>query len=391
MRTIRTVAFCATMLLVSMTSFSCNNGQGIFTEVQDEEEQSGDKLFQKTQVTNAFRLGYYYYASTATLNCRAVTESSWAKVKINGLSRYTLYSAVLAGGTTPTIYVLLDNDGTREAYSSSDGSTWSSIALPSGTTFDALYATSSGEVYAENHYYDEDVSTKSTYTLYHYDSSAFVQVLADVTLNADETIRGVVYDSASALYWFASQSHLYSSSNADLSSRTAQISNYTGLSSDTIWGISYANGYVYISTKSGELYQSGTATGDDVASVPLTAVVAVPYSGGTELLVGTDAYTKSSTTHTAVGYYEGSFGSFSLGKKGEVTKKSAIWSTTVSDFPVHAFFYDSTGVTTTNTDGSTTTTYPVFICISPGTTSTSYYGLYSSNWDGSAWDGWDAE
>jgi hypothetical protein len=92
--------------------------------------------------------------------------------------------------------------------------------------------------------------------------------------------------------------------------------------------------------------------------------------------VGTEA---SDISTLAEGYYEGTFGSLLIGNDNSiVASSSSIYNSTVEGFPVHCFYYDSAR-------------QDLFICISPGTTSSSYYGLYKSHYNGSSWNGWEAE
>jgi hypothetical protein len=105
-------------------------------------------------------------------------------------------------------------------------------------------------------------------------------------------------------------------------------------------------------------------------------VISVPYSSPSSIiLVGTDT---NNVNTAACGYYEGTFGSLDLGSSSQDVANSAVFATTVSAFPVLNFYYDSTNKN-------------LFACVAPGTTSTSYYGLYENTWSGSSWTGWDAQ
>jgi hypothetical protein len=386
----------AAAALVLCLAISCDNSIGIFKTVQDEVAQKGNDLFVKTQVTNAFRLGSNYYASTATLNRRDVSSANaWSKVSINGISSYFLRGALLAGNSTSgTIYVLLDNNdsGAVEAYSSSDGSTWTKLNSSGLSNPDALY-TANGQLFAQNHFISSATPATSSYTLYHYNATTpgfeLVQNFAPAT---DKTIRGVAYDGTN--YWFASEDKLGFDTTPNASSTATAPTDATGSGqlfaglSGTIWGISYSGGHLYLSTKEGSLYQDALASSQKVASIPLTVAIAgLPAPSGPIMLVGTDATTDGYTATTASGYYEGSFGSLVVGSTNNiVSSTSADYTTTVSSFPVHAFFYDG--------DASSGT---LFICVSPGTTSKSYYGLYASTWNKdptippNTWSGWKAE
>jgi hypothetical protein len=155
----------------------------------------------------------------------------------------------------------------------------------------------------------------------------------------------------------------------------------------TIWGISYisSSNHLYVTTKSGYIYRNGVVTAANPAGLPLTQVVEVPSAAGQILLVGTDAIPPTSVISSAPaqGYYECNVGTFPngfvSGGSGVVDSNSSIYSTTVSIAPVHSFFYDGDA-----------TSGRLFVCVSPGTSSTSYYGLYESDWNGTSWSGWAA-
>jgi hypothetical protein len=394
MRITRWAALAATVLL----AFSCNNSFGIFETIQNETKQNGTKVFQKTMVKGAFRLGDYYYATTSTLNRRAVSDSTWSKVDIGGLSKYSiLNSAVLVGdASTGSIYVLLEVDSTRGIWRSTttDGASWEKLSVDA-SKYTALFS-ANGQLYAESMTTDS-ATTFRTYRLYYCDiaaaTPAFVLVdggdhlflpAVSAEYSGDKTIRGVVYDEVNSKYWFASEDFLYSGTSADGSDATNAVSSFTDLSSKTIWAISYtggSSGHVYIATTDSYLYESDQAAPSSVHdSMPFSKVIQVPIGTGTELLVGTDT---NDVDTAAVGYYEGSFDSMAVGgdSDGGVSKTAAVYTNTVSIFPVEDFYYDQTSGTTGT----------LFICVAPGTTSSNYYGLYSSKWDGSSWSGWSAE
>jgi hypothetical protein len=397
MRTITSALGAGLILAAALTALSCDNSIGVFSRVQNERSQAGTKVFQETSVYNAFRLGSNYYAATATLNAKPVSGSSgWTRVAI-GSGSYTLRSVVLDDVSVQRkIYALVETGGSIKLYRSSDGSTWTIVpGLPaqtlSGTsafTLDAIYA-ANGELYAESHGpYDAtvNVATNSPFALLHYDTStsAFVAV-STFAPAVNMTVRGVVGDGTH--YWFASEDKIVSGLNADGSDAADVSSGFVGFSGSgkTIWAISFAGGKVYISTKDGTLYQNGAVAGYSLTtSFPLTQVVQVPAASGSSLLVGTDANAASAVT--AEGYYEGAFQSMVLGSSGVVDNNSAIYGTTVVYSPVHAFFYD--GDPTVNSAAG-----KLFICVSPSTMSSTYYGLYSSVWDPatSTWSGWSAE
>jgi hypothetical protein len=418
----------------SILAISCDNTFGILSTIQGEKKQAGASIFQETAVFNFFRLDnnltntHNYYAVTGgTLQVSAVGQDSWSSVPIVSGS-YSLRSAVLAEGagiSQPTIFALIETGGEANlsisVYYSTDGTTWTAVqTLPpeqaagyidkasTVESFDALYS-ANGHVYAEYHsYYHKPDSTvqngPSTYTLYYFANNRFDNVATGFTPSpaSDETIRGVVYDGTN-YYWFASENHLYVTTDytggSDPTGETAAISPLLttagfSLSAGTTsgwstWAISFTGSAfsdpaVYISTKSGYLlqYKNGaTAASSSMVNtaVPLTQALAIPASSsGYSLVVGTDAL----GTTAAVGYYEGGFGSMVQGSGGSVAgpNAAAIFSTTVSIAPVHAFYYD-------------TSTSTVFMCDSPGASSTAFYGLYASTWTSASgpWSGWSAQ
>ena len=403
-----TRTLCATaVLLASILAASCNNDYAVYQNVAKEQKQNGTAVFQETICTNAFRFGNNYYAATSKLYRSPIHSStdtaasliSWALVPINCLgnlsSSYTLRAAVVVGGT---IYTLTGDDSSSVALSfSTDGNSWTSIALPptprplstnvvsnnihSSFTLDALYS-AGGQLYAEGNLYDTSTGVAvgvSYYYLYHYNTSSGWNIVSNFSNIWSYPIRGVVYDGTN--YWFASTNQLYSSTDpAGLVGDVSQSGNFWSLSSKTIWAISYTGGHLYVSTTDGNLYQdSGYPEQVDSSARPLTKVISVPFSSPSSIiLVGTDT---NNVNTAACGYYEGTFGSLDIGSSSQDVSSSAVYSTTVSVFPVENFFYDGN-----STSGN------LFVCIAPGYTSTSYYGLYEVTWNGTSWsNGWEAQ
>lgn len=360
----------ATIFLASILALSCNNSYGIFKDIQGQTKQDGSEVFRKTTARSLFRLGSSYYASTAKLYSRPVSGSSWSSVSIGGSNSYFLRSAVLAG---TRIYALLGVDTSSVSlYYSDDAESWTRIyGIPysSDTVLDTLFS-ANGNLFAVSHKYVGDSATKdgtSWYSLYHYNGASF-DAVTDFT-DQTKTIRGVVHDGT--YYYFATENKVVRNSDA-----TNAGSGYLVGASSTIWAISYTGTHLYISMTNGNLYRDGFSSIDPVASIPLTQALEVPSASGNILVVGTDA---EDVTTTADGYYEGAFGSIRSGDDyAIVANSSSIYNSTISGFPVHCFFYDSA-------------TQDLFICISPGASSNSYYGLYKSHYNGSSWDGWEAE
>jgi hypothetical protein len=409
------VLFAALVSLIALIAFSCDDSYGIYTNVQSEKKQVGTKVFRETVCTNAFRLGEYYYASTsAKLHRRSAVSGStdWGDpISLGDSSSYTLRGAVLVGSSeSGTIYALTGASSSDvKLYSSTDGSSWTEVSIPSAPattssytfTLDALYS-AGGHLYAEGNFYDTSSGAAvgiNYYYLYYYSGSAW-SVVNNFSQLSKAPIRGVVANAATTgatKYYFASTGQLYEGSAADGSDASSIIDNFTSLSSRPIWGLSYTGGQLYIGTKDdsstsstnegGYLYRGDTAAAIkiDSSSRPITKVIQVPSSAGNLLLVGTDT---DDVDVAAVGYYEGLYNdtftssSFVVGSTNHyVAYTSSIYSTTVSVFPVHEFYYDESTAYGDN----------LFVCISPGTTSTSYYGLYESTWNGSSWSGWDAQ
>jgi hypothetical protein len=408
MRTTRRAFAISLCVAAAFLAASCNNDYAVYQNVAKEQKQNGQAIFQETICKNAFRLNSDYYAATSKLYCSPIhlstdttaNDIAWTLVPINCLgnlsSSYTLRAAVVVGGT---IYALTGNDSSSVALSSStDGSTWTSITtpspprqlssnlasnIPSSFAFDALYS-AGGHLYAEANLYDTSsggaVGTPYYY-LYFYTGTGWEQVSNFQNIN-NSPIRGVVAnsDTSPTNFYFASEGQLYSGSLMDGSNASSIINNFSSLSTHEIWAISYTGGHFYVSTPDGNLYQdSGNPYQVDSASRPLTKVISVPYSSPSSIiLVGTDT---NNVNTAACGYYEGTFGSLALGSSSQDISSSAVYSTTVSVFPVQNFFYDGSA-----SSGN------LFVCIAPGYLSTSYYGLYEVSWNGTSWsNGWEAQ
>jgi len=399
------------ILLASCLVLSCNNDFAIFRTIQGEKKQIGTQVFDETSVSNVFGLGGYYYAATGTLNSSPAGQDNWSTTAIGNppSTNYALRSAVLTGtSTSGTVYALIEigvePSMTIKLYSTTDGVNWNNVPLPTQTvtgvnafTFDALFGTSTnGLVFAEGHAYNTNTTDPtnpgpSTYTLwYSLGGAAFQQVTNFAPgVNSNKTIRGVVCDT-SGNYYFASENLLqksptYSDGGSDFSSMLAPGTfPNAGTTSTTVWDISFTGGSIYVSRQDGILFQysfSGPAQSEPLGSLPLTQVIPVPsaVTPPSTLLVGSDVIVAASA---AVGYYEGTWGNIQIGSNNsEVASNSSVFSTTVAQFPVHAFYYNSTPG---NGYGD------LLIAVSPGFSSTSYYGLYKSTFSGT-WSGWAAQ
>jgi hypothetical protein len=366
------------MILASLLAISCNNSYGIFEDVQGQTEQDGSDIFKKTATVTAFRLGDSYYASTSKLYSRDVDASHWSLVSIGGTKSYFLRSVVLVGNTT--IFALVGDTASDTKLYSSSGGSWSRVSgLPSSVAFDSLFS-ANGCLFAVSHRFVSDDSTEtgtSYYSLYYSsDNGISFNTVASFVNVKTTTIRGVVY--GGGYYYFAAEDRLYMCAAPDNSTGTS-----LGSPPHHIWRISYSGTtggtgeHLYIGTVNGNLYRDDFNGYEDVTSCPLTAVVEIPTSGDKEILiVGTDA---EDTSTLANGYYEGPYSSLRHGPKDAITAhSSSIYNSTVNDAPVHDIYWDSA-----NND--------LFICISPGSSNSTFYGLYRSHFNGTKWDGWEAE
>jgi hypothetical protein len=368
----------AVVILASLLTFSCNNSYGIFEDVQGQTEQDGSDVFKKTATVTAFRLGDSYYASTSKLYRRSVDGSHWSQVSIGGTHSYFLRSVVLVGNST--IFALVGDKASDVKLFSSSGGAWSRVnGLPSSIDFDSLFSANDC-IFAVSHRFVSKESTEtgtSYYSLYYSSDSgnSFNSVSKFIDLK-NKTIRGVVY--GGGYYYFAAEDRLYKCATPDNSTETS-----LGKPPHRIWRISYtgtASGtkeHLYIGAVNGNLYRDDFSGYEDVASSPLTAVIEVPTSNDKRiLLVGTDA---EDTNTPANGYYEGVYTSLQHGPQNAiVAHSSSIYNSTVNDAPVHDLYWDSAS-------------NDLFICISPGSSNSTFYGLYRSHFDGKNWDGWEAE
>ncbi len=396
----------ATIFLAAIIALSCNNAYGIFYNVQGEKAQTGTNTFQEVPVFSVFRFHNNYYASIATLQTSVVGQDNWSMVPIGSppTTAYVLRAAVLVGNaTTGTIYALIEQETstslTVSVYSSTDAATWTPVTLPPALfpsasnplidNFDNLFITSDGNLYAEDHSYNPNSTNPtnpfaSTFLLYHYDPVGKLFSQVSTFLPGSASIRGVVFDGSN--YWFAAEDLVCSGASSDGTGALPSSASFSGLALGAIWDISYTGGYVYVTTNNGYIYRNDGLTGANPTSAALTQVLEVPSASGPTLLLGSDTI----TTTAAVGYFEGAWSSFTNGGSAvnyDIAGGSPIFTTTVSTFPVHSFYYDTVGFV----DTSGVTQHPLFICVSPGNSSTSYHGLYMSEWNSTTWSGWSAQ
>jgi len=379
-KTIHRATLASILAAVALLASSCNNAYGVFSSIQKETKQEGSDCFKKAAVMDAYRIGSNYYARGLKLWTRAVGSTSWSLVPIGGTTKYQRLLASACDGTN--LYVsILDSGGSNKVYVLSSG-TWSEItaASASGAWIDALYC-ANGLVFAQLHanVANDDDETDDTYTLYYSTggTAALTTATGLSTMGSADSFVGVAYGDSN--YWCATRSALFQGATP------AAISAYsaTGGPGSTITSIAYFD-YLYVSTYDYSeadypyLYcLNGTWSHKEIGSGgPLAAL---GYVSTTKVLVG-EGY-DDNNTDTDGGYYEGTFSSFVTGEQDDtsyVTCSESIYSTTVGDKAVNAFFWDSANST-------------LFICLSPGTASSTYFGLYSTTLSGSAWSGWKAE
>ncbi len=184
---------------------------------------------------------------------------------------YSLRDAVLVGDPDSggMIYALIETGTTGtytgtskftvSAYSSIDGANWTAVTLPAQTytnslidDLDALYATSNGRLFAEDHSYNPNSynpnnAYPSTFTLYFLQGGSLDNKVSNFSPASPKTIRGVVFGAASgslpSKYWFASEDKIYSGTDPAGSDAADASGTFPGVfGSSTIWDISYAGG-----------------------------------------------------------------------------------------------------------------------------------------------------
>jgi len=388
----------ASLAAAAFLASSCNNSYGVFYSIQEETEQSGSEYFKKATTTGAYKLGSgastTYFASGTKLYARGLDDDDWSVESIGGTSNYRLLAAA---GDGITLYAsMLDSDGDNRLYSY-DGTSWSLIdtsAIPDGSWIDGLF-TANNEIFAQAHdkYENEDDEEDDLYSLYYDNAGTLAACDASLQgLNYESSFVGVAY--VDGLYWFATRGGINSDTSCGLYSSgspngaTSSITADGPVSSgDLITSIAALGGDLYVGTYDYDdsedpyLYyresDSDSWARDEVGSGgPPSALCYI--ASPAKMLVG-EALVSSST---GGGYYEGSsYGSLKSGEqddKSYVARSESIYSTTIGDRAVNAFFWDD--------DNDT-----LFVCMSPGASSSSYYGLYSTVYDGSSWSGWEAE
>ncbi|HOX33829.1 MAG TPA: hypothetical protein PLB91_15965 [Spirochaetales bacterium] len=379
----------AALAAAALLASSCNNSYGVFYSIQQETEQSGSEYFKKATTTGVYKLGSgastAYFASGTKLYTRGLADSDWSVESIGGTRDYRLLAAT---GNGTYLLASIYASGACKLLQREAATAWTEIdisAIPAGSWIDGLYF-AGGAFFAQAHdnYENEDDETDDTYSLFYLSGTSLLACDANLQgLNYERSFSGVAYDTSTLTFWYATRKGLFSSGNPD--TLATALASGTGPGGLTATSIAYFDSALFVGVYDYDeddpyLYRlsggSWVNVTDSDFEGPPTALCYI--TAPAKMLVG-EALVSSST---GGGYYEGS--SYSSLKSGEqddksyVARSESIYSTTIGSRAVNAFFWDD--------DNDT-----LFISMSPGASSASYYGLYSTVYDGSTWSGWEAE
>jgi hypothetical protein len=352
---------------------ACNNGYGVFHEIQTEKAQTGTDVFLESTVKAIGEDTANYYAVMAKVFYRPVGGGSWLVLPISSDSDY--YCSGFTTNGAGTIYIATSGTDAAAAlkgiYSTTDsGATWTRL---DGGEFAAkivdnlFYA--NGTLFVSTH---TDTETDSTFDLYYYNGSDFLTAGLSVL---GIPVIGLVHDGSA--YWAMTSGTLYTS--ATPSGFIADLAGGTPSTNETLCGIAVdSTGKIHVTTADGDLYTYATpawTTNVIQANVKLGVVAEVPVDSAAS------AYRLMVAKHNAsYGYYEYNTTTNTAlnGNSSEAVyvPTASSYTTTVYTKPVMAFHYS----TAKNT-----------ILIGMAAQGTDTYALYSNTYSGSAWSGWTAE
>lgn len=350
---------------------SCNNDFGIMQSIQEEEKQAKDSVFYKTTVGGMAELGSNYYVQMNGIWTRpAAAGSSWSSLSGGGLpSSYSCAGLVEAGGS---LYAALLGAG---VYSSADGTSWTKLSDPSfaGKNIDAIWE-ANNVLFLQDHGAGADTSSTETaddiYTLNYL--NAGVLTGTGVPAQTGKPFKGAAYDGSN--YWAIAGSTLFSGALGSMAAAAE-----TGMPSGvTLSSILASASDLYVGRVDGSVYRRTGANTWNSATVLADAEVTALFeisSPSTRLLVGLGGT-------EGEGYYELApdlSAKLSGGASGALLSDSTVYSTTLSNKPVNAFFLDDLGA------GS----FRLFACATSGGLAGS--GLYANEFNGSSWGGWASE
>jgi hypothetical protein len=371
-------ASAAIIALLSLVISACDNGYGIFSEIQKELDTRTPSLFRHAAVNDIVRAGSAYYASMSKVYARStVSGSPWALLALGGATTAYESRGIASDSLGPSLY-LLSYYTAEGAYhlDKYTGTTWSTIALPSGLATDEVphsIRVVNDLLFLET---QKTVLTLVTYSLFYLNGASWTTTgLVDVE---HHLVDGAWDGSA---YWFIAGTDIYSGAAGALtaSSESARPS------AVALCGIMADGTDLYVSAGDGTLHKrsgSNAWTAYTVSSgVKLAGLVRVTTSASDLLVVGTDA---APTSTVAKGYFELSRADLSLApKQGDgvlVAGNSSNFGASFENLPVTRFFNDYAGPGDQN----------LFACL-VGSGSSTAIGLYRNAWNGTAWSGWKSE
>jgi len=393
------LALSAILLSTTLMFFSCDDGYGVFSSIQEERRVAGSEIFKSASPSAITRFNGTYYVATARIF--SGKTASWAVDPISfpapaesatpDKAIGTSYLCTGLASDSTFLYAALRDQGGASGYgifslSSLDGATWSSLVAQSviGGSVEALFE-ANDRVFAL-----VKPSSAAVYTVKALGATGLSSIQGLEALTSP--LVGIAFDGTSYHYAIGTKLYTGTTTSAAENSSWHEVQSALGSSTKSITSIVMSGKGLCLGTADGFIYgrENGawrtTATALTYLATGkayrLTALIEAPVAGlAPRLIAGTGAY---AGTVTARGYMEASYGpegtEFSAishvpgGESGALLTSSTNYDTSFKDNAVIFFRVYS------ETDSGKR----LFASISGN-------GLWSKTWDGMAWSDWQAE
>jgi hypothetical protein len=374
-------SYIALTLILLVFLGACDNSFGVFKEIQSEKEQVGTDQFKNALVKAIAEDASHYYALMSKVFYRTTAGTSWSVLPIGSSADTDYFCSGFASNGAGTLFFATTDTSSNElkgVWKTSDsGTSWTSIdasavsAASGGTRiFDALYS-AGGSVFALAH-----TKTDNLYTLYASDGSTAFAAIANLQSIA-LPVLDVVSDSTD--FWAITREKLYRGSTATNFAEDSLAGTPSG--NETIRGIIVNSASsVVVSTNDGQLYtyngswQAAKTVETDVQLGAMTEVPLDPSDGASALRLILAKH------NTSYGYFEWNAVTDTkvLGSAAEAvfSQPSSNYTTTMYSKPILSFHYSTAnrtifaGLAAQGTDG---------------------YALYANTFTAGAWSGWTAQ
>lgn len=358
----------AAVLALAIAMAGCDNDFGVFQSVQTEKQQTGAGIFKGTTTKAVAEDDVNYYAAMSKVFFRAKGGSVWSVLKVNGSADYFCAGLACDNSSPVRLYVAASDKVTgilRGIWRTDDsGATWTQLdaAVLDGRIADNLYF-AGGTLFAATH-------SGEHHSLHYWNGTAFAAAgagLADLGFS----VKAVAWDGAS--FWAINSAKAFKGMAGGMAeeagSGTPSSAKYLcGLAADSA-------GAARITTRDGLLYtySGGSWSSLTLKNATMHGVLAeFPISATAKRLV----IAKHDSSYGYIEYDASEAVPVIAGSKGALVPRESIYTTTMYDKPVLAFYLSKDGTA-------------MFTALAAQ--GTSGYSLYSNKFDGSAWEGWTAE